>query len=256
MVKLLAIGPGAMGFFMFLGVLSSLNLDDLEEVSGASAGALLAFLYLAAKRDISKVLDYALTVPVKQVMKPSIQHFTRDYGLVSTSKLRKVFARACQHFLGKSDITFAELYEVVPIKLHISAHCVDLTKTVYFSIDSAPTMSVLDALAASVAIPFLFASVKLDGWDYIDGGWAETSPCAPFLGRLPEDVLVIKGGSVTFPATTDIKSFALNLIKSTMAMRHTYSFKTREVDGTGYDFFDFGMNSESKLRMFLAGQLQ
>ena len=61
MVRCIAIGPGAMGFFLYLGVLSKLKqtgrLEDLEEISGASAGGLLAFLFLATKGDLSKVLD-------------------------------------------------------------------------------------------------------------------------------------------------------------------------------------------------------
>ena len=86
-MKYLAIGPGAMGFFIYLGVLSRLKLQDLEEISGASAGALLAFLYVAAKGDVPAMLDFAIKVPVKQLMKPNLKNMLLNYGLVPTHKI-------------------------------------------------------------------------------------------------------------------------------------------------------------------------
>jgi len=64
-----------MGFYIYLGVLSRLKLKDLEEVSGASAGALLLFLFLATKGDSPAMLDHAVKIPVKQLMKPNIKNF-------------------------------------------------------------------------------------------------------------------------------------------------------------------------------------
>jgi len=255
-MKNLVIGPGAMGFFLYLGVLSRLKkdgqLDNLEAISGASAGALLGFLFCLAKGDPTKVLDYSLTVPVKQVMRPNIKCLLKNYGLVSCSKIRKVLTDACRVFIQKDDMTFQELYEWFPIKLHVSSYCVDFMKTVYFSVDTTPTMSVLDAVCASVAIPFLFSSVKLsDGYNYIDGGAAEFVPGSPFLGK--NSVLAMKLAWNRLPEVKDLKTYAMSILLSTMKMRHVYDFPTLDLDVTDVDIYDFGASNESKLRMFLKG---
>ena len=244
-----------MGFFLYLGVLAKLKqsgrLDGLEEISGASAGGLLGFLFLATKGDLSQVLDYALTVPVKQLMKPNIRNFLKNYGLVTPSKIRKVLSDACMKFIGKPDVTFKELYEWHPIKLHVSAYCVDLMKTDYFSVDTTPTMSVLDAVCATIAIPFLFSAVKIGDWTYIDGGAAESVPAGPFLGKI--NVLAMKLGWMRPSPVTDLKSYSLGILYSTMKLRAVYDVPTLVLELDDQDIFDFGASNDGKLKMFMKG---
>ena len=255
-MKYLAIGPGAMGFFLYLGVLSKLKqegrLDNLEEISGASAGGLLGFLFLVTKGDLPKVLDYALDVPVKQIMKPNLKNFMKSYGLVSPAKIRKILSDACIKFTGKPDVTFEELYAWHPIKFHVSAYCVDLMKTDYFSVNSTPKLSVLDAVSATIAIPFLFSTVKIGEWTYIDGGAAESTPSGPFLGRNSE-VLAMKLAWSRPAPVTDLKSYSLGILFSTMKLRAVYEVPTLDLDLGDSDVFDFGASNDGKLRMFMKG---
>ena len=247
-----------MGFFMYLGVISRFKregqLDDLEAISGASAGALLGFLFCVTKGDPTKVLDFSLNVPVKQIMKPNIKCLLKDYGLISYTKIRKVLSDACRSFTGKDDVTFQELYELFPTKLYISAYCVDFMKTVYFSVETTPTMSVLDAVCASIAIPFLFSSVKLkDGWNYIDGGAAEVVPGGPFLGQ---EAFALKLAWNRLEKVKDLKTYALSILYSTMKLRHVYDFPSVDLELHGDDMFDFGASNDVKLKMFLKGYEQ
>jgi predicted acylesterase/phospholipase RssA len=256
MIKRLSIGPGAMGFFIYLGVISKLKyegrIDDLEAISGASAGGLLGFLFLVTKGDLSKVLDFALEVPVKQIMKPNIKNFLKEHGLVSSQKIKRVLSSACRKFLEKDEVTFEELYSIWPIKFYVSAYCVDLMKTVYFSVDSHPKMSVIDAVSATVAIPFLFTSVKMDdGWTYVDGGAAESTPSGPFLGL--GDVLAMKLAWSRPSPIKDFKTYSLNILYSTMRLRSVYEVPTLDLDLGDSDVFDFGASNDGKLRMFLKG---
>ena len=258
MVKCIALGPGAMGYFIFLGVLSKLRqtgeLADLEEISGASAGGLLALLFLLARGDTEKILDYSLNVQVKNIMKPSIRTFLKSYGLVSIAKIRKVFSESCEHFTGKKDMTFRELYEWNPIKLYISAYCVDLVKTVYFSVDSTPTMSVLDAVCATCAVPFLFEPLHLpDGWRYADGATAESSPCGPFLNRKNDVLAVLFEWSSEMAEIRDLKTYALSILSLTMTLRHGYEVRAHRMPISSKDAFDFAASQDDKLRMFLTG---
>ena len=257
-MKYLAIGPGAMGYFAFLGSISKFkqlgHLEDLEEISGASAGGLVALVFALTKGDTTKALDYSLTIPVNTLMKPNLKSLLKDYGLVSSSKLRKTFSEMIKHFTDRPDITFAELYEWFPVKIHVSSYCVDSMKTVYFSVDSTPSMSVIDAFCATIAIPFIISPVKLnDGWNYIDGGAAEATPCGPFLGRPHDDVVALAFEWKLGPEIKDLKSYAFAILTSTMRLRYHYPFPTVFVNIGDMNVFDFGANQETKLKFFLSG---
>lgn len=243
-----------MGLFMYLGFLSSMkSRHEIEEISGASAGAIAGLLFCLSKGEPSQTLDFSIGVPIKQLVRPNLKNFMKDYGLVPTSKVRKIFSDACQLFMNKKDVTFKELYEWHPVKFFISAYCVDLMRTVYFSVDSTPDMSIIDALSATVAIPFLFSSVKFaDGWRYTDGATSESSPGGPFLGR--SDVLTLRfeeGGGIG--EIKDLKSYAIRVLSSTMNLRHSYDFPTLLLSVQDLNLYDFDAPNDTKIKMFLTG---
>ena len=141
-MKHLAIGPGAMAYFAFLGAMGALRdcheLDNLEAISGASAGGLLAFFYVVAEGNIKTIIDYSLGIPIKDIMKPNIRQFLKHFGLVSQKKIRTVIIDIIRVFFSKEDLTFRELQALRPTmpKIHISAYCVNLGRTEYFSCDT------------------------------------------------------------------------------------------------------------------------
>ena len=112
-MKHLVIGPGAMAYFLFMGTLSALSdkgaLNDLETISGASAGGLIAFMYILTKGDIQKMFELSAEIPLKNVMKPNIKSLFKTYGLVSSKKIRTVLTSLTRKFFDKDDVTFEEL---------------------------------------------------------------------------------------------------------------------------------------------------
>ena len=112
-MKHLVIGPGAMAYFLFMGTLSALSdkgaLNDLETLSGASAGGLIAFMYILTKGDIVRMFELSAEIPLKNVMKPNIKSLLKTYGLVSSKKIAAVLKDLTQKMLQKDDVTFAEL---------------------------------------------------------------------------------------------------------------------------------------------------
>ena len=125
-------------------------------------------------------------------------------------------------------------------------------KTDNFSDNSTPKLSVLDAVSATIAIPFLFSSVKIGEWTYIDGGTAESTPSGPFLGR-SNDVLSMRIAWSRPAPVTDLKSYSLGILFSTMKLRAVYELPTLDLDLGDSDVFDFGASNDGKLRMFMKG---
>lgn len=258
-MKHLAFGPGAMGFFAYMGAVSALSdmnaLTDLESIAGASAGSILGFLFILSKGDTKWMVDYSLTVPVKTIMKPNIKVLLKSYGLISTKKIRRVFEDLTRVLTGKSDITFKELYDHWPIRFHVSACCIDLHTTHYFSVDTAPTMSVLDAVCMSVSIPFLFQSVRYGPWHYIDGGALEDSPCGPYIGVDPRTVLTFgMSGEWSSKGVKDLGSYSIEILGAAMGLRHKYpEFHRVPIEIGANETFDFGASHDMKLRLFTRG---
>jgi predicted acylesterase/phospholipase RssA len=258
-MKHLAIGPGAMAYFAFLGAMGALRdcheLDNLEAISGASAGGLLAFFYVVAEGNIKTILDYSVDIPIKDIMKPNIRQFLKNFGLVSQRKIRTVIIDIIRVFFSKEDLTFRELQALRPTmpNVHISAYCVNLGRTEYFSCDSTPDMSVVDALCMTIAVPFLFATVQHQGRKYIDGGTMEDTPCGIFVGST--DVKVMRSVWSETPEydTKNLKSYLVSILFTMMRLRPRYSYPFIDIDMSKIEIFDFGVSTETKLKMFSFG---
>jgi predicted acylesterase/phospholipase RssA len=252
MYKHLIIGPGAMAFYAMLGQMSRMDLSRVEAVSGASAGAILGLLWVIYDRSIPDVLDFALGVEIDKLMKPNIKNFLNNFGLVPMNKIRRTLSDAIFKKFKTREITFGELWNRRPIALHVSAFCTERGETAYFSHETHPGTSVLDAVCGSIAVPLLFSTVKIGEWRYVDGGCQESMPGLPFVGKDPSDVVAIcfapaplKGPSVS------LASYVATIFAGILRLRHTYNFPTFMIDAGDIDIFDF---SADGLKIFAYGQ--
>jgi len=252
-MKHLAIGPGALGYFALLGALNKLwdsgSLTDLETLSGSSAGAILCFMIAMTNFDFGQVLELSLKVQIRR-LKPVIKSLIQSYGLIPRETIRSLIVSV---FPDESGITFAQLYKRFPKVVYISAFCVELTQTHYFSVESHPDMPVIDALCMSVAVPFLFSSFKYGTWHYLDGGSAESSPCGPYLGKPQEDVYILRIEWKENYEVSNFSTYIQMILNSMMKIRYNYDFPTCFVNVGEEDMFDFAAGDSSKQRLFLLG---
>jgi predicted acylesterase/phospholipase RssA len=256
-MKHLAIGPGVLGYFAYLGVLKKLSddkqLDFLEEISGSSAGGIVAFLYVVARGNFERMLKISLNIPIHKMVKPDLKTFLKNYGLIPYERIRDVFSSALSKLIPKkTDITFKELYYHFPVKLHIPAFCVNTAQTVYFSVDTHPDMSVIDAVYMTIAIPFIFESFEYKDWRYIDGAFMETTPCAPFLNK--QDVLAIRLVHKSEQTFSDFKSYVHLILSAIMKNRYKYeTVKHLFIDMGETSVYNFNMTTEEKMKMYTLG---
>ena len=249
-MKYLVIGPGAMGVYAMLGHLKTIEdrLSDVQEISGASAGSILAVM-LALGKSIDEVIDISLKLNISDLVKVDLKCFLYRYGFVNVESMRDTFVKICG-----CDPTFSELKK----KIYISAFCVNTKQTDYFSADTHPDMKVLDAMLMSIAIPFVFSAIKFNGNTYVDGGMMESLPMAPFLDKKPHDVYCVelKSRLKYTESIDDIHTFAQTIIRSSFQNRYEYDmsrYELKTVDVGDMDIFDFGMSYEDKIRMYMKG---
>lgn len=185
-MKYLAIGPGGVFFFVILGHVFRLYkdgmLDDLQEISGASAGSIVAFTWSLGKESI---FDYIFSQDIEFKTNPLL--LVKRFGLVDITKFREKFVHLCETLFQFSDITFKEHFERTGIVLHVSAYSLDKFETVYYSIHNAPHMSVIDAITMSCSIPLYFTPFK----NHIDGGLIDMVPVNPYMCYSSQDTYAI-----------------------------------------------------------------
>ena len=176
----LVIGGGGQYIFSFLGAIKKLD-PTITEISGASAGSLIGLL-LAIGWDIDRITDFFISLVQSDFIKPQINNLFTNYGLIDSEP----FKRYLIDFIG-----FEPTFKDLKIKLYVSAYNLTYDKTEYFSCDTYPDMSVVDAVCMSACIPFLISCPPFRDSIYIDGGSFEYAPVIPFMNKPVGEVLVV-----------------------------------------------------------------
>ena len=248
-MKYLVLGPASMGLFSLIGALKvrETQLADVKEISGSSAGAILA-LFLAMGMSVDEILDESLSLDIPNFVKIRIGSFFNKFGFVDMGPIRKKLVDICG-----SDPNFGEL----DMKIYISAFCMNTTETVYFSRDTHPNMKVIDAVCMSMAVPFIFACGNYEGKTYVDGGMKEEFPLTPFLDKKPHEVtcIRIKMDKIYRESIDNPKQFVDILVRSALSNRESFNtpIEVVEVNVGCTDIFDFNMEYEEKLRLYTIG---
>ena len=248
-MKYLVLGPASMGIYSLIGTLKALEpkLVDVKEISGSSAGSILALL-LALGMSVDEILDVALNLNVPEFVKLRIGSFFNKFGFVDLGPIRKKLVEVCG-----CDPTFEEL----DMKIYVSAFCLNTSTTEYFSRDTHPKMKVIDAVCMSMAIPLIFAYCEYDGKTYIDGGTQEQYPMVPFLNKKPHEITCVKlkMDKVYQEQINNPRQYVEALIRSSLTNRVEYSEYTKiiEINVDDTNIFDFNMSYEDKIRLYNIG---
>ena len=248
-MKYLVLGPASMGIYSLIGALKAResSLADVREISGSSAGAILA-LFLAVGMSVDEILDASLSLDIPTFVKIRLGSFFNKFGFVDMGPIRKKLVEICG-----GDPTFNEL----ETRIYISAFCLNTTETVYFSKDTHPDMKVIDAVCMSMAVPFIFACGKYEDRMYVDGGTKEEFPLTPFLDKKPHEVMCvrIKMNKIYRETIDNPKQFVDVIVRSALSNRETFDYPVDivEVNVGDTDVFNFSMDYEEKIRLFNMG---
>lgn len=248
-MKYLVLGPASMGIYSLIGALKAResSLADVQEISGSSAGAILA-LFLAVGMSVDEILDASLSLDIPNFVKIRLGSFFNKFGFVDMGPIRKKLVEICG-----GDPTFGEL----ETRIYISAFCLNTTETVYFSKDTHPNMKIIDAVCMSMAVPFIFACGKYEDRMYVDGGTKEEFPLTPFLDKKPHEVTCvrIKMNKIYRETIDNPKQFVDVIVRSALSNRETFQspIEVIEVNVGDTDVFNFSMEYEEKIRLFNMG---
>jgi len=172
-IKVVVGGSGAL-YPMYLGCLYRLKKEGfkIKTVGATSGGAISATIWASPlveneEEALKEFLCATLPRKHKKVIKYSLIHFFRKWGLINGEPLERHFENVFFSKLGQAE-TPLEIYTVN----------IQRNKRVVFSSEKNPDLSLPKVLRASCSIPLIFDPVEINGKKYIDGGWSCPLPIA------------------------------------------------------------------------------
>jgi predicted acylesterase/phospholipase RssA len=247
--KRLIIGCGGTIIFSFIGVLKKLGpLENLEEISCSSTGSIIGLFYVFTRGDVDKMLQMALDAPLEKMAHIDVKGFLTRFGLINTRNFEKYIDSLCS-------LTFKELYEHNPIKLHVASYNLMTDKTIYMSVDTTPDMKVSHAVRRSISVPLVMIPcfVPSEGGVFVDGSFAEVSPYQVFLGKT--DVLEIR--YIPSPKPKKIPrtlvEYVYTVVFSFINYRMEYNDFPRIDVESDITVLDFSLSTEKKMELYIKG---
>lgn len=203
---------GGMRGFAYIGVIRYLYVENLHQnikhVAGTSIGAMFS-------------LAFALKIPVEYledsyrkfindtsnltINKAELINLIYDCGLVDPRKYIECMKDYVKKTYKQDDLTFIELSKKTGINLYISCTNLNTNKNEKFCVDTTPDISIFEATAASISVPYLIKPVYINDNCYIDGGLTNNFPIDYFENVSIDNILgvVIRVESGYIPSTIE-----------------------------------------------------
>lgn len=188
MFKNIAISGAGMHMITILGALT--YFCENQEVHktvvnavGSSAGALLCFLLctgISHKRMKQIIFDGALAFSSKTVDIDRVLNIYKDIGIDNGDIIRNLVQKVLLERFNVSNMSFVEFAKSSGKNLVVCVSNVSHGKAEYWSVDTTPNISIVDALLATTSIPFVFSPVILNETVYCDGSLFEHFPIRYF----------------------------------------------------------------------------
>ena len=174
---IIVLGGGGVKAIAHIGALKALEeqsaLRFVRKYIGLSAGSLVAFgmvlgYTIAALKDICERFDFAI---LQDPAPEGFLSFIDNYGIDTGDRLVR-FLQALLTIKGLTpDLTFEGLKATRPqLQLEVVASNLTTGEPVIFSAANTPKCRVVNALRASMSLPFYFWPVHIDDHLYVDGG--------------------------------------------------------------------------------------
>ena len=153
-------------------------ITAIREFMGVSAGAFVA-MCLTIGYTLDELQDFCLRFDFTNITEmDSIPGWLVHFGMDTGDRLYKMIA-ACLHVKGlSSDITFKDVYEQFGYSLRVLATDLHDAKPMVYAPDTTPAYCVVDAVRASMSVPYYFQPFvcPVTGHFLVDGAVTSNNP--------------------------------------------------------------------------------
>ena len=174
----LLLSGGGLKTLPFLGVLACLREKQFKVIGGVSFGSLIALLY-SYNIDNSRFMKVLAKTPeYENIMKLdfSFSRLLRSGAVIQCSKVLDIMRHILSECGIDTNITFRKHFIQTGVKLRIFAATLYDHQIVALDVESFPDVSIVLAICAAVAVPFVFECVEISGTSYIDAGIVNNLP--------------------------------------------------------------------------------
>lgn len=144
--------------------------------AGTSIGALVALLVLSGLTSSQIICNIKTALPEMLSPDSSLFEFTETRAFHGNAKLFNYVRANLKSRFGDDGITFAQLFLLTKKSLHVCACDLQTARIHTFDHVNSPDVKVDLAIVASMAIPFVFPPIDIDGILYVDGGCQSNLP--------------------------------------------------------------------------------
>jgi predicted patatin/cPLA2 family phospholipase len=174
-------GGGLKGL-CYLGILRYMYMENMtsriKHSAGTSMGAYFA-LILALQIPLEFLEEeLVLIVDNFNILTPenylyidqnSFAQLLTENGMLSLDFVMKPAIKYMQLKYGVEDMTFIDFVKRTGVNLYINTVNINRCCNYIFNVDTDPNVSVIDAVKASMSVPYLFFPVEINGELYADG---------------------------------------------------------------------------------------
>jgi len=186
--EILVVSGGSIKGFTSLGCITKLKelqiINNLRVYCGTSVGSTICLLLLIGYEphqiyqilyeiDLDMLIEYD-----NDIIDDSC------FGISTSNPLINIIGLLLKKKNIDADITFKQLYELIPKKIIITGVCLNDLSLSYFDYETTPDMSVLLAIRISISLPFVFKPVSYNNKIWVDGGCLNDYPIEIFDNEL------------------------------------------------------------------------
>jgi len=167
-----------LGAVQYLDENNFLNMEDIKTIYGTSSGAMLGVL-ICLKFDWETINDYIIKRPWEDVFPMKIQNILDAYtkkGIFDIKTIEKCFKPLFDAKDIDININLDDFYKLTNIELHLFTFEINEYKVQDISYLTHPTLSLMNALLMTCALPLLVTPVCLENKCFIDGGMSCNYP--------------------------------------------------------------------------------
>lgn len=192
--------------------------EGLKNFVGTSAGSIICFMMVLgykAAHIIAFLKEHLQDPAINTLDMNQVFDIITEYGLSDGENIAELMMRALHHKTRLRDISFMELAKLTGKNLVVCASNLSRECEAFFCVDSTPEMSVLLAIRASCAIPFVFRPVIIKDDYYVDGALYNNFPMSYFKeSHQLRDIIGINIIENDYQRVDNIISYALFMVMS------------------------------------------
>ena len=168
----------------------------IRTIIGSSSGALFGFMFaigLTYEEMVTVIENVFCNIGIPCISLTKMIFAWSGMGILNSAWKTEYIRLLIKKRFQRTDINFADFATLTGKNLVITGSNITAQKAEYFSAETTPTMSLIDALNISTCIPFVFRPLAYKDNLYVDGGLysylptdaVTDPPCDAFIMHCP-----------------------------------------------------------------------